>query len=47
MASVGLMVSSLLLLLFFELFWLRREYQEQRDWLTSTIDYHFQKSVFE
>lgn len=45
--SVGLMVSSLLVLLLFELFWLRREYQEQRDWLTSTIDYHFQKSVFE
>lgn len=45
--AVSLMISSMLLLLFFELFWLRREYREQREWLTSTTDYLFQKSVFE
>lgn len=45
--SIILIASSLLLLLAFQLFWLHRLYEEQKEWLAAKADHLFHKSIFE
>ena len=45
--SFGLVLISLVLLLFFQIFWLNNLYKEQAHWLQSNADHLFQKSLFE